>query len=199
MNKYEVILTYECNWNCEYCSVNTHNNHITNDMAISKLLSIPECSIVTLSGGEIGLLDKKIIEEFLKILNFKNCELQLNTNGFFLEKYPELLVNFNKIYYHCSEDLNVTDHIIKLQNESIYYMLVVHDKNYHKLDNFINKHNDIVFHIVPASTPNTGIKGSPELCKNNKINILKKYGNILTTESKLFLLGKNFYKDIIYI
>ena len=66
-------------------------------------------SIVTLFGGEPGLASKELVEKCINILEEKNCTLYLETNGQFIEKYPDLLSHFTEVLYHCSEDLDIAD------------------------------------------------------------------------------------------
>lgn len=198
LQKYEVILTYKCNWNCSYCAVNTHNNFISDYDAFKKLEKIPEGSDVTISGGELGMLDKNKIIQFIQILNLKKCDINLNSNGLFIKKYPDLLHKFKKINYHCSENLNLNDEILKVNHKEVDYILIVHDENIEYLDEFLKKHNTI-FCIIPATTPKTGIKTAPILSKKNSINILKKYNKYLSIESKKYLLLGKDYTNTIFL
>jgi organic radical activating enzyme len=190
---YEVILTYNCNWNCEYCCVNTHENKLNYEDALKKLEIIEEDSTVILSGGELGTLPKDKVINFINLLQNKNCKLHLNTNGLFLRKYEDLLTNFEEINYHCSQDLDITDEIIIL-NKKINYILIVHDLNIHKLQQFLEKNKDLKFCIYPASTPSTGIKNAPELSSINKFKILKQFNSRLTKKSIKRLINEDFSK-----
>lgn len=198
MQKFEIILTFKCNWFCDYCAVNTHNNNITSEEVIKKLNNVPENSEVTISGGEVGLLDEDLIVAYLKILNDKNCLINLNTNGLFIKRYKHLIEIFNKINYHCSENLSADDKILEISHKNVDYILIVNDINIKNLNTFLLKHKKM-FTIIPATTPVTGIQDAPTLSKSNSINILKKYNKFLSKESKKYLLlGKN-YNDTIFI
>lgn len=195
---YEVVLTYKCNWNCEYCAVDTHNNHISLGTAFEKIKNIPSNSNVTLSGGELGLLKREFLTKVISFLQSTNCKISINTNGLLLRRYPDLLEYFEEITYHCSEDLNLDDEIY-ITDHNIKYLLVVHDENINKLKDFLDKNSEILFCIVPATTPITGIKGSPELSKENRLKILKEYGTRITNESKLDLLNGKDYSCTVFI
>lgn len=178
----EVELTHECNWNCPYCAIRTHEQqNITIEQMFSKIQSIPSNSVVTLSGGEPGLIDKKYIKQIIEMLKTKHCILNLNTNGMFLEKYPELVSNFKEVVYHCSQNLDANDKIIRQKFDScIRYMIIVNDENYHKLDQFLNVNDDIIFDIVQATYNDAnGVK----LSSINKNKLIVKYASRMTKES----------------
>jgi organic radical activating enzyme len=61
---------------------------------VDKINRIEDSSIVTLFGGEPGILDRDTIEMYISMLKSKRCTLKLETNGLFLQKYPELCSNF---------------------------------------------------------------------------------------------------------
>ena len=112
MREYAITLTYICNWNCPYCAV---RNSVDWKPSVSmqdvdgKIDAISDGSMVTLFGGEPGMLEKRELEHYITRLKEKGCGLKLETNGLFIERYPELLSEFYKITYHCSEDLKDTD------------------------------------------------------------------------------------------
>ena len=67
-NEVAITITYKCNWNCEYCAV--RNNHdykdnVTHDDVLSKISKIEDNSVVTIFGGEPGLVERKYIEEYM--------------------------------------------------------------------------------------------------------------------------------------
>ncbi len=194
----EIVLTYKCNWNCSYCCVDTHNQKdIDQEILFKKIdtiLSEYKDYNITLSGGEVGLLDKSIILYIIDKLKFFN--LSLNTNGLFLEKYPELISKFNNILYHCSPELDDRNVLLNLPNH-IQYMIVITDNNITNLELFLNYYNDIKFHLVPASNPWNVQK--PILSKKNKLMILKKYRKHATIESQLRLISEKDFDNIIYL
>lgn len=194
-NEVAITITYKCNWTCEYCAV--RNNHdykdnVTHDDVLSKISKIEDNSVVTIFGGEPGLVERKYIEEYIYLIQQKNCTLWLETNGTFIKNYPDLIVKFDGILYHCSQDLELDDKLLICQHHNVHYMIIVHDKNMHKLDKFIHKHNNIIFDIVEATYPYPEMSG-PTLSKINKNHIIAKYGNHMTKESLSRLLnGKDF-------
>lgn len=191
-NEIEVEITHQCNWNCPYCAIHTHTlPPISESQAISKIQSIPENSIVTLSGGEPGLISRNTILKILDILNHKNCVVNLNTNGKFLENFNDLIYLFNIIVYHCSEDLYLEKVLYNSQWNNIQYMIIVHDNNYSRLPAFLEFNPNITFNIVEA-TYNKKDDG-PTLSPKNKYNLIKTWYKRMTKDSiyRMFK-GKNF-------
>lgn len=214
---YEIIITYKCNWSCEYCSIDTHNkqklNPINIENLIKKIRQIPKTDNlnIILSGGEPGMLEKNIfktiLKEILKLFSKdkeirKNQKLQINTNGLVLQKYPKLIKKFfDIISYHCSADLNINDKILNcsyFNNKKIYYILIITDKNIIKLEEFINNNKDIKFYIVEGSDP---FIHKSLLNSKYKMNIVKKFSKNIEAESKYYLMKKfnSFYDNVIYI
>ena len=127
------------------------------------------------------------------------CKLNLNTNGRFFRKKPELLKYFNEINYHCSIDLELIpiknyDHLVP-ETTHINYLVVITDNNYGKLPFFID-YNQKFFMThkllaVPASNP-YGVN-RPILSKEKYKDILRnqKVLSILSKESKLKFITSN--------
>ena len=198
MKEYELVITYKCNWFCDYCAVDTHNQKEPN--ISNKIDLIEDGSNVTLSGGELGLLKEDKLLKIIKILLNKNCNLAINTNGLFIKVHPKLFKYFEYILYHCSENLNIIDIPIDLLPNEIKhktdYLLVLTDNNIDNLDSFLKRY-PYVFKMVPSTMPN-GIKGTI-LSKYNYFKILKKYYKFMDNESrKDFMHGKK-YDNIIYL
>lgn len=199
--EYELIITYKCNWNCEYCCVDTHNKKEPINI-FKKICSIPDGAQVTLSGGEPGTLTKNKLYKILSKLEEKKCDVGVNTNGLFIKKYPDLIAKFiTNINYHVTENLDISDEIIFIDNRNIKidYLIIVHDKNINKLKIFLDKYPEIKFNIIAASNPLSGIQTAPTLNHKNKINILKNFYNRLTEDSKKRLIKEKNFNDIIYL
>ena len=188
----ELVITWICNWDCEYCAVDTHNQKKFNLQ--DKLDKVPDNSNVTLSGGEPGALPRAEIIEIIKFLKDRGCTLSLNTNGTFIRKYPMLLNEFNKILYHCTEDLDADDIILKGSYE---YFIVVTDNNFHKLGSFLEANEGMLFNIAGASNP-VGLN-NPILSQKNKYDMLKRFSSRMTTESKLRAVQEKDFDSIIYM
>lgn len=182
-NEIEVELTHECNWNCPYCAIKTHElAPITTQQMLEKIESIPPNSIVTLSGGEPGTIQYDIIYKVISLLENKHCILNLNTNGLFIKRYSNLLHKFNQIIYHCSQNLDVDDEVIQLdKNIDVRYMIIVTDDNMHKLEAFLNAYSNIVFDIVQATYDVQTCQ--PTLSIKNRNIIVTKFANRMTKES----------------
>jgi len=174
-------ITYNCNWHCSYCIVDTHNNNIINKQVLKNIEIIPDGSFVHIEGGEPGMVDRDTLINYLKILTEKKCILTLNTNGLFLQKYSDLLYFFKDVVYHCVEELQDRKDIkIYNINIPITYMLLVDNDSIDDLEYYINKYNSTFFVSKKF--------GSNSLTYKNALMILQKYN--LHEDSMSHLIGK---------
>jgi organic radical activating enzyme len=194
----ELVVTWVCNWHCDYCCVDTHNRPtLTMEEVKEKLDKIIPGYNVTLSGGEVGSMKRADIEFILNELEKKNCKPSINTNGLFIKRYRDLLPRFETILYHCSEDLDPDDEIIIDSTLNLQYLLIVTDNNFHKLDTFLNKYPDIEFSLVAATLPD-GINGTT-LSTKLKHAMLARHHKRMSEESKLRVFKEKDFDAIIYI
>jgi organic radical activating enzyme len=195
----ELILTYKCNWFCEYCCVDTHKQlPLSFDDIKLKLKKVLPNYNVTLSGGEVGLLSENIILFVIEYLKNINCSISLNTNGLFIKKFPHLLFYFDEILYHCSENLNPNDNIIKnINHNNIQYLLVLTDNNFPLFNDFLSIHSDIIFNAIPASNPE--FINNITLSDSNKAILLTKYFKKISKDSSRRLISEKKFNSIIYI
>lgn len=197
-NEIELVVTWTCNWFCDYCCVDTHNRpKLSMEEVKAKLDKITPGYNVTLSGGEVGTMRRDDIEFIIRELEAKGCKLSINTNGYFVKRYPDLLHHFEYILYHCSEDLDIDDEIIIDPALNLQYLLIVTDNNYHKLDAFLAKYSNIHFNLVAATMP-AGIDKvilSPRL----KHAMLRKHHSRMTEESKKRVFKEKDFDAIIYL
>lgn len=191
-NEYVIPITMKCNWNCNYCAINNkydQNIIISKNNNIKKINNIPNYCRCTLTGGEPGLVDKDEIIEYLNLLKIKKSELYLETNGLFIEKYPDLIKNFYEILYHCSE--NLEDKIEYFNFNNIRYLLIITDQNVNRLNEYIKKNFiGIKFDLIPVSYPFQDDIRGPQLSLKNKNMIISKFYKYMTDDSI-----KRFYKD----
>lgn len=188
MKEYCIILTYQCNWNCPYCIVDTHNQkEVSFKDIIKKVESVEYNSEVNLSGGEPGLLSTDNLLYIIEKLKFKNCIIRVITNGEFFKNHPSLLHLVDKYYYHASDDLNINDEVYINSDLEIAHVLVIHDNNIQNLNNFLNKNKDIKFKLIGADDSNK--PGAPTLNKMNAIKIINEHSDIIEN-SFLTLLQK---------
>jgi len=190
MTEYCVNVTSKCNWDCEYCIVDTKNKREPDFNKTKEIINkIPNNSLVMLSGGEPGTLKKEYMEELFDILRIKNCRIQINTNGLFFENFLYLDKYICHYLYHCSENL---DDIVKIPNVSPYklcYIIVVTDNNLEKLEDFINNNTHIRLKILLGHNK----KGQKTLSIKNKLSIFTKYksciDNSITSSFDAHILG----------
>lgn len=185
-----LVVTNLCNWNCDYCSMDTHNRSIEFSQVKEHLKDIPENSKVCLTGGEPGLLSSEEMEDIFTTLEAKNSVIDVTTNGMFFKKHEQFLPRVNHILYHCSEDLY--DDFFKPTNTNdtiIEYMLVINDNNIVRLDEYLERHNDITFTLYKCEEVIVNGQMGPTLSKKNALEILKKHKNRITKDSVTYLLG----------
>lgn len=191
----ELVVTWVCNWDCEYCCVDTHNRgKLMMEEVKDKIKKIDYGCNVTISGGEPGALKRKDIDYILGELDKKNCTPSINTNGTFLRKYPDLINKFDDILYHCSENIDINDELIE---GDFNYLLIVTDNNIQNLDAFLEKHKLKKFNLVAATNPE-GIDKCV-LSTKNKYNMLKKHHKQMTEESIKRIFNEKDFDAITYI
>jgi organic radical activating enzyme len=194
----ELVVTWVCQWFCDYCCVDTHNRpKLTMDEVKAKLDKIIPGYNVTLSGGEVGTMKRDDILYILDALEAKGCRPSINTNGLFIKRYRDLLPRFDTILYHCSEDLDIDDEIIQDPELDLQYLLIVTDNNFHKLQAFIDKYPHIDFHLVAATNPE-GVNNvilSPKL----KHKMLVMHHKRMTEDSKKRVFKEKDFDSIIYL
>lgn len=191
----ELVVTWICNWNCEYCCVDTHNRKPMNFEEVKeKLKLIPEGYNVTISGGEPGAMTRENLEYIIEYLEGIQCVPSINTNGTFLRKYPDLIKRFDTVLYHCSENIDIADKVLEGDYD---YLLIVTDNNFEKLADFLDYHKDKVFSLVAATNPED--IHNPTLSITNKHKMLKKYHKRMTRESIMRVFKEKDFDSIIYI
>jgi organic radical activating enzyme len=191
------MVTFKCNWFCDFCAVDTHSkSNIDFDDVLSKIDLIDSNSEVSISGGEPGLLSEHNMETIIQKLVDKNCEINVNTNGTFFRSFYSnhfIMSNVNCFLFHCSEHL---DDIISLPNISndIEFLVVVSDKNYPLLDSFISNNPSLrPLSIFGADQYFVNGKLGPTLSKFNSLKIYQKYKDILSKNSISYLFDKCSY------
>ena len=194
-NEYVIPITLKCNWNCSYCAMNNKYDNLvdtTHDITIQRINQLPEKCICTITGGEPGLVDIHLINEYISLLNNNHISLYLETNGLFIKKYPKLIYHFNEVLYHCSVDLN--DTLIYFPYKNIRYLLVLTDLNISNLVSYLDKnYKNIKFDFIPATYPYLDDVHGPILSNKNKHLILSKYYKYMTDDSiHRFLTDKKF-------
>lgn len=194
----ELIVTWTCQWHCEYCCVDTHNRpDLPFEDVKRKLERIPNGKYVTLSGGEVGALKRDQVEYIINTLKDKQCSLGINTNGLFIKRYRDLLHHFDEVLYHCTEDINVDDEVIIDPTLSLEYLVIVTDNNFHRLGQFLDKYPTIQFNLVAASNPE-GISG-PVLSPHLKHKMLIEYHTRMTEASKRRIFKEKDFDSITYL
>ncbi len=193
-----IVVTWVCNWFCDYCCVDTHNRpKLTMEEVKAKLDKVIPGYNVTLSGGEVGTMKRDDIEFILSELESKGCPVSINTNGLFIKRYRDLLPRFDTILYHCSEDLDINDDIIIDSELNLQYLLIVTDNNFNRLDAFLAKYPDIKFNLVAATMP----EGINKVVLSNELKhkMLTSQYKRMTVESKKRVFKEKDFDSIIYL
>jgi molybdenum cofactor biosynthesis enzyme MoaA len=207
-NEIELIVTYKCNWHCDFCCIDTHSKKPLSFEEIKEKLKLIRYNYnnynITISGGEPGLLPEETIKYILEDLKEYSKSISLNTNGVFLEKYLKFAKYFDYVLYHCSEDLtkNPNYEIVeewKKAGVKVDYMIVIDDKNFKNFDRFMKQNQHIPINVVAATKADGGLDSV--LSNRNRWKLLtsvKKYKNI-TKESLKRLIKEKDFGNIIYI
>lgn len=174
-------MTNVCNWDCKYCITDTpkskkNKQNIFINELLDKISIVGAGDMVSLNGGEPGLVKKKIMDEFINTLVSKNCEIRVNTNGEFIKRYPQYLKYIDEINYHCSENLDD-----EIEHKNIEYsgilnhILVVTDENHVRLGGYLEKNSDIKFRIYGAARPYSELPGREYISKKNVLKIISEF------------------------
>lgn len=154
MKGYELNVTFDCNWHCDYCIAYTHEQPKRRfEDVIKEIEELPaDISSVTLAGGEPGMLSEAQIEEIMISLIEKNKIIDLMTNGLFFERYPSLIRFTDEIFYHCIEDLSQRKDIRPypefINQANRYYVLVAINESFDDIQYYIDKYPEIKFLIL---------------------------------------------------
>lgn len=155
-NSYELLLTYKCNWFCDYCLIDTHNQpRLPFEKVLKEAHRIPPNSEVTLTGGEPGLLSKSKLRQVIDILKAKDCDIDILTNGVLFKKHWDLVYEFGEVIYHCVEYLGEDIEYPDLDQSVVTYILVIGDENLRdgSIINMIEKYPHIKFLLLPDVRP----------------------------------------------
>lgn len=195
--EYEIEVCYQCDWNCNYCCVQTHTKTPVSDKEIKDnfLSHQIKDSNITISGGEPSFASDHLLIFLIEYALMNRCDLNLNTNGRFFRAKPELIKYFKEINYHVSENLKpekIKEYLVP-DNVKVNYLIIVTDKNIKKLAKFIDMNLEFLVYnkllLIPASNP-YGVEG-PILSPENYKYILSNFRSVMTNESRLRFITMN--------
>lgn len=197
-NEIELIITWVCNWHCEYCCVDTHMRpKLPFEDVKQKLEQVPAGYNVTISGGEPGTMKRHELEYIFDKLEEKQCTISINTNGTFIKKYRDLCSRVDQILYHCTQDIDDSEKLIKDDGLSIDYLVIVTDNNFDNLQSYLDSHPDIQFNLVAASNPDN--INNPTLSSANKHKMLRLYHDRMTEQSIRRVFTEKDFDAITYL
>jgi len=147
-----ISLFNQCNWDCKYCTAKNNNKPYNEDTILEGLETLKDkLDKLDLTGGEPGILSAFFWERLCKM----NCKLSICTNGLFIHKNYHIKFSkcIRKIQLHCVPELDYDIHeksleFIRTENPfPVLPTLVIHNKNAHLLEGFLEKYSDITFHF----------------------------------------------------
>lgn len=190
MKYYTLDVTYECNWFCPYCVCDTHSQLKRSfETVLEKLKEVENDSILSLSGGEPGMLSEDQLKQIVKIAKEKNCRLEVITNGTIFN-YPKICKDIDLFYYHCSIDLNHRGQVNKKYKDKCFFTVNAYDSNMSRITKFFEVNSDIAITIVPTVEAIVqGVKG-PSLSRENAQKILDRAQELKLSDINIGLLQR---------
>ena len=190
---YCITITYKCNWDCDYCCVDTHNQlEPTEEYVLSMAERVAPGAHVSLTGGEPGLVKEELLTKLLKIFNEKGCTIGVNTNGLFWIKYPQYVDQINDYRYHCSLDLkNKIWQPPGHEKMDIKYLVVVTDKNFPRLESFLDKNKGIDIAVYSADEHIVHGKLGTKLGAGNRIKLYQNFKHRIRMDNIEYLFSRN--------
>lgn len=190
MINYCLMLTFKCNWFCDFCATDTHTKpEVTFKDIKNKLNIVQNNSEVSISGGEPGLISKDRMKYIISELKKKNAIININTNGTFFKNFSEYHNDIDSYFYHCSEKLD--NKVEMLPFDNIDYMIVVTNDTFPNLEKFLKINEHIkYFHIFGADKYQVNGKPGKFLSKINSLKIYTKFKNRIDPESYHYLLER---------
>lgn len=181
----EIILTKECNWFCKHClyGINRYKNKLNAELIdkhipyIFDIISRLEKINICLVGGEIGLVNKELLDVVFKYVEDFNFLVTISTNGTYLKKYFEYYQHLiNYIFCHLPDEPD---------NELLNYKNVCFGKVFNEFDEenirrFFESQCDFQIDYLgfDYSLSNTASEVYIKYCYSNLLKLCDKYSNI---------------------
>jgi len=212
----DFIFSNSCNLKCPYCDHtylyrNKTFTHINFDEIYLSMVTplIEKTKIVSLSGGEPGILNREFVTNFLEFLDSHNNDfsLYIYTNGLFIDRYIHLLTTFKhkvRIIWHLAPEPSEI-HIEKAKTYLKYSFpiiahVVLHKHNIEYLKHFLIQWKK----ILPTFPIRVGLFTSNEkflrerfevksedvldfsdFCAVHKIDFIFKFSKLLKVQPKM--------------
>lgn len=156
---FNFIITEVCNWNCDYCAfpqIQLTANHTTKEIIdkhidyINEIIDKINPDVISVQGGEIGLIPEDILEYFFARLNRK---IDVSTNGEFLKrgfhKNPIIKSKVRIIMLHVVDKIDNYKVDINYDSEiPVVCGIVDINKNPEKVKQFIQANSQIYFEYI---------------------------------------------------
>lgn len=159
MSSFSLILTEECDWDCEYCyfpnshqkspSLSVYQKHLPYiKKVMDKLDEVDLLVNIDIQGGEVGLISESMLEYFFETIKHK---VSVSTNGMFLSKKYHLNKKIRpyirSIMWHlCKEPGNFK--IVDYEDDDIYISRGIVHRDADEMIDFIKMNNHITFDYV---------------------------------------------------
>lgn len=210
-----IITNLKCNESCGYCAMYGYSrdedidiNDI--DRYLPKILDQAMPYSIKIIGGEPGLTDIRShirIAEIYKQYCINNIYphiglINISTNGTFYKKYNDYLLS-NKYYdisyqYHLTPEYYIHNPKDLIVDDRIEYTILVHNKNYMYLDEFLSKSENLPHRYNLLMAFRDGTEYHIDDSVNEYLySIFLKYKNILAESDNDFIKNKkNNVSDI---
>lgn len=151
IKKMSIFLTEECDRNCFFCDIaKIPNQKPLNKELLEKYLPYIDQSDsfyhYTITGGEPGLVD---VDSWDYLFDTLQCHpIRINTNGKFFEngywdKYKDKIWQIG-LHVDINKDIP-----FQIEDDSVWYYVPVHRKNYLDFLKFIKKYPKLNFSVIP--------------------------------------------------
>lgn len=156
MKEITFLLTRHCNWNCRYCSIRNSQPECSEQELLKAFKAVLQNYrqenhlIINLSGGEPGLLSRKLMYQLLIAITNMAYSVHLNifTNGkaFWIEDMLKRnarqflpVIGSYKFIWHCTSDITVARRvrIPRKMRGGVMLSAVVTKENLDHLDRFL--------------------------------------------------------------
>ena len=151
IKKMAIFLTEQCDKKCTYCDIpKVQDPKPPNKQLLEKYLPIIDQSKAfyhyTITGGEPGLVDEDTWDFIFSTLNYH--PIRINTNGKFFDRgyYDKYKDKIWQIGLHVDVGEEIP---IQICDESVWYYVPVHKKNYTQFIDLVKQHPTLNFSIIP--------------------------------------------------
>lgn len=191
MANYCLSVTYQCNWDCNYCCADTHNRkEPSRDFLDFRLNEIEPESDVSITGGEPGLIPDELMSHIFDSLEAKNCRITVNTNGLFFKKHAKYIPRVAEFLYHCTLTFKNKVWLPEgWEKLNIDFMCVVADDTVDRLKSFLEKNKHLKIAVYSADRHIVNGKPGVSLSHKNRIRAYQECKEYIREDMVEFLFN----------